>query len=393
MAKGSLFSITSLAVNQMIVIDKNGDIKIATIGEKLPEGSVVIQRGDEAGFNNEATTQLVGQNDELQDVTDDVAQLLAALEEGQDPTQLDDELAPAAGGSNGSAPTDSASIDRVGSEIIASTNFSTTGFESLGFSQTQSLALINLTRSNANANVEAADKNSDPKAQNDIISVDEDTSVTIDVLSNDSDKDGDPLTIVSATVPQEQGSVEIVDGKLVFTPAENYNGQANIEYTISDGQGGSDTAKVTVTVNPVNDAPVAKDDEVTTEENTVLNSNVPEAQDVDGTIESYQLVNSVTSGTLTFNQDGSYKFDPGSDFDYLDEDETTEVTFTYTATDNEGAISEVKTITITVTGNNDAPEISVGTGDSATGRISEDGYSHVPDGVDPTVITGTLTAH
>ncbi|PNH88120.1 cadherin-like domain-containing protein, partial [Vibrio diazotrophicus] len=258
MAKGSLFSIASLAVNQMIVIDKNGDIKIATIGEKLPEGSVVIQRGDEAGFNNEATTQLVDQNNELQDVTDDVAQLLAALEEGQDPTQLDEELAPAAGGSNGSAPTDSASIDRDGTEIIASTNFSTTGFESLGFSQTQSLALINLNRSNSNVITEAADRNSDPKAQNDTISVDEDTSVTIDVLSNDSDKDGDPLTIVSATVPQEQGSVEIVGGKLVFTPAENYNGQANIEYTISDGQGGSNTAKVTVTVNPVNDAPTTR---------------------------------------------------------------------------------------------------------------------------------------
>ncbi|PNH99632.1 Ig-like domain-containing protein, partial [Vibrio diazotrophicus] len=309
MAKGSLFSIASLAVNQMIVIDKNGDIKIATIGEELPEGSVVIQRGDEAGFNNEVTTQLVDQNNELQDVTDDVAQLLAALEEGQDPTQLDEELAPAAGGSNGSAPTDSASIDRVGSEIIASTNFSTTGFESLGLSQTQSLALINLNRSNSNVITDAADRNSDPKAQNDTISVDEDTSVTIDVLSNDSDKDGDPLTIVSATVPQEQGSVEIVGGKLVFTPAENYNGQANIEYTISDGQGGSDTAKVTVTVNPVNDAPVGEADTAEAVEGTtitVTESVLDNDDDVEGNTLTVVGVNSSAADAVTVPTNGTY---------------------------------------------------------------------------------------
>ncbi|WP_342291553.1 tandem-95 repeat protein [Vibrio diazotrophicus] len=391
MAKGSLFSIASLAVNQMIVIDKNGDIKIATIGEKLPEGAVIIQRGDEAGFNNEATTQLVDQNNELQDVTDDVAQLLAALEEGQDPTQLDEELAPAAGGSNGSAPTDSASIDRVGSEIIASTNFSTTGFESLGFSQTQSLALINLNRSNSNVITEAADRNSDPKAQNDTISVDEDTSVTIDVLSNDSDKDGDTLTIVSATVPLEQGSVEIVGGKLVFTPAENYNGQTNIEYTISDGQGGLDTAKVTVTVNPVNDAPVAYADSQTTNEDTVLNEQVPEATDVDGTINvnGYALVTGVGEGNghLVFNPDGSYSFTPGSDFDSLSVGDSREVSFTYTASDNDNGVSEPKTITITVTGTNDIP---VAYADSQTTNEDTVLNEQVPEATD---VDGTINVN
>ncbi|PNH77668.1 Ig-like domain-containing protein, partial [Vibrio diazotrophicus] len=290
MAKGSLFSIASLAVNQMIVIDKNGDIKIATIGEKLPGGSVVIQRGDEAGFNNEATTQLVDQNNELQDVTDDVAQLLAALEEGQDPTQLDEELAPAAGGSNGSAPTDSASIDRVGSEIIASTNFSTTGFESLGLSQTQSLTLINLNRSSTTTTTSSVDEesadvaNTIPVAVDDEITINEDTSITIDVLSNDSDADGDTLTITGASVSADQGFVTIVDGKLVFEPAENFNGEVSIEYTVEDGQGGSDTVSVTVTVNPVNDAPVANNDAINTDEDTpVSNINVlANDRDVDG---------------------------------------------------------------------------------------------------------------
>ncbi|HAS6887691.1 TPA: hypothetical protein I7288_23660, partial [Vibrio parahaemolyticus] len=90
---------------------------------------------------------------------------------------------------------------------------------------------------------------------------DEDTPVTIDVLPNDTDVDGDKLSIESASVPKEQGTVEVVNGKLVFTPAENFNGDAEITYTVTDGQL-TDEAKVTVTVNPVNDAPTIKVDAV-----------------------------------------------------------------------------------------------------------------------------------
>ncbi|WP_411198059.1 tandem-95 repeat protein [Vibrio parahaemolyticus] len=103
--------------------------------------------------------------------------------------------------------------------------------------------------------------NDAPVAKDDIATTQEDTAVTIDVLSNDTDVDGDKLSIQSATVPEAQGKVEIVDGKLVFTPAENFNGQAEITYTVTDGQL-TDEAKVTVTVNPVNDAPTIKVDAV-----------------------------------------------------------------------------------------------------------------------------------
>ncbi|MFV8453462.1 cadherin-like domain-containing protein, partial [Vibrio campbellii] len=70
-----------------------------------------------------------------------------------------------------------------------------------------------------------------------------------------------------ASVPADQGTVEIVDGKLVFTPAENFNGEASISYTVSDGAL-EDSAEVSVTVNPVNDAPVANDDSAVTDEDT-----------------------------------------------------------------------------------------------------------------------------
>ncbi|EPE3055925.1 tandem-95 repeat protein [Vibrio parahaemolyticus] len=103
--------------------------------------------------------------------------------------------------------------------------------------------------------------NDAPVAKNDISTTQEDTAVTIDVLSNDTDVDGDKLSIQSATVPEAQGKVEIVDGKLVFTPAENFNGDAEITYTVTDGEL-TDEAKVSVTVNPVNDAPTIKVDAV-----------------------------------------------------------------------------------------------------------------------------------
>ncbi|EKA7366079.1 tandem-95 repeat protein, partial [Vibrio parahaemolyticus] len=109
--------------------------------------------------------------------------------------------------------------------------------------------------------VDVTPVNDAPVAKDDIATTQEDTAVTIDVLPNDSDVDGDKLSIESASVPKEQGTVEVVDGKLVFTPAENFNGDAEITYTVTDGEL-TDEAKVTVTVNPVNDASTIKVDAV-----------------------------------------------------------------------------------------------------------------------------------
>ncbi|HHF3039905.1 TPA: tandem-95 repeat protein, partial [Vibrio diabolicus] len=110
-------------------------------------------------------------------------------------------------------------------------------------------------------NVDVTPVNDAPVAKDDTAVTDEDTPVMIDVLPNDTDVDGDKLSIQSASVPEAQGKVEIVEGKLVFTPAENFNGDAEITYIITDGQL-TDEAKVTVTVNPVNDAPTIKVDAV-----------------------------------------------------------------------------------------------------------------------------------
>ncbi|OLO06294.1 hypothetical protein BTW08_18335, partial [Salinicola sp. MH3R3-1] len=114
---------------------------------------------------------------------------------------------------------------------------------------------------------------------------------------------------------------------------------------------------VTITVTGTNDAPVAAADTRTTGENAALTGQVPAATDVDGTIAGYALDTGVGqgNGSLSFNADGSYSFTPGTDFDSLAAGQSRDVTFSYTATDNDGGVSEPKTVTITVTGTNDAP--------------------------------------
>ncbi|MDZ7665903.1 MAG: Ig-like domain-containing protein [Desulfotignum sp.] len=74
---------------------------------------------------------------------------------------------------------------------------------------------------------------------------------------------------------------------------------------------------------PENQVPETSDDTRITDETTVLESESPAATDADGTIESYQLVDDVGTGNgnLTFNADGTYSFDPGTDFDSLAEGE------------------------------------------------------------------------
>ena len=97
-----------------------------------------------------------------------------------------------------------------------------------------------------------------PIAVNDVAETQEDQTVVIDVLANDSDSDNDSLTISTASAVN--GTLVInEDGTLSYTPNENYNGTDVITYEISDGNGGVDTATVSVTVEAVNDAPNAVD--------------------------------------------------------------------------------------------------------------------------------------
>jgi hypothetical protein len=101
--------------------------------------------------------------------------------------------------------------------------------------------------------------NQPPAAVDDSADLAEDDATIVAVLDNDSDPEGDPLTI-SAVGAAQHGSVEIDGAAIRYTPVANYNGVDAFTYTIADGQGNSAQAMVTVNIAPVNDDPVAAAD-------------------------------------------------------------------------------------------------------------------------------------
>ena len=211
----------------------------------------------------------------------------------------------------------------------------------------------------ATVTINVAPVNDPPVATNDgPLSTNEDTPLTgISVLPNDSDVDGDPLTVTGATVPATQGTVTVnPDGTLDFTPAANFNGPATISYTISDGHGGTSTATVTINVAPVNDPPVATNDgPLSTNEDTTLTgiSVLPNDTDIDGdplTVTGASVPSN--QGTVTVNPDGTLDFTPAANFNGL-------ATISYTISDGHGGTANA-TVTINVAPVNDPP---VATGD------------------------------
>lgn len=87
------------------------------------------------------------------------------------------------------------------------------------------------------------DGNVRPVALDDSVSTNEDTAANITVLSNDSDTDGDTLTVAGITTQPSSGAATVnADGTIQYTPDPNFNGVDTFEYSISDGKGGTDTA-------------------------------------------------------------------------------------------------------------------------------------------------------
>ena len=200
--------------------------------------------------------------------------------------------------------------------------------------------------STATVTVTVTSVNDAPVAADDSATTNEDQPVTIGVLGNDSDVDGDPLTVTAASSPN--GTVVInPDGTISFTPAPNFNGPTTITYTISDGNGGTATATVNVTVNAVNDAPVANPSTAATNEDTPVTVPVlANDTDIDGDPLTVTAA-SAPNGVVTINPDGTVTYTPNANFNGTD-------TITYTISDGQGGFS-TSTVTVTVNAVNDAP--------------------------------------
>jgi hypothetical protein len=201
----------------------------------------------------------------------------------------------------------------------------------------------------ATVTVDVTCVNDPPVANDDSASTDEDTAVTIDVLANDTDVDGDTLTVNSLSNPANGTAVVNADHTVTYSPDADFNGSDSFTYTASDGKGGTDTATVIITVNAVNDPPLAADDSVTTEEDTPVNIAVlTNDSDVDGDNLAVSSVSTPMNGTAVIETDGTITYTPAANFNGSD-------SFTYSISDGNGG-TDTATVFITVTPVNDPPE-------------------------------------
>ena len=230
--------------------------------------------------------------------------------------------------------------------------------------------------SSVTVTITGVDNNSAPIAVADIAATTENSSVTIDVLANDTDSDlGDTLSVTMATVVgDDNGAVSIVGNQLVFNPGTDFDslavGQSRevvVNYTVSDGTA-STMSTATITVSGTNDAPTAVADTASTLEDRTLTFDVL-ANDTDiDTDDTLSLVSasiegsdddddsgSSDQGTISI-VDGQIVFNPGDDFDDLDDGESRTVVVNYTMQDEAGVTSS-STLTITVNGEDEGIEI------------------------------------
>ena len=216
--------------------------------------------------------------------------------------------------------------------------------------------------------------NNPPIAQDDALTTNEDTLLTGNVLINngsgaDSDPDKDSLTVTAVNSNTANVGTQIIlssgalltlntNGTLTYNPNGQFEALKNGEittdsftYTLSDGNGGTDTATVTATITGVNDAPVANPDSYSLDEDTTLTINAPgiKGNDTDAENDSLtvNLVSPVEKGILTLNPDDSFNYTPNTGFVGTD-------SFTYKVNDGL-ADSNITTVTLTVNPINDAP--------------------------------------
>lgn len=208
------------------------------------------------------------------------------------------------------------------------------------------------------ANVGIVVLNSLPVANNDSATTNEDTAITVDVLANDTDADGtiDRPTLQIVSGPANGIAIKTGTNLVQYTPSPNFNGSDSVRYQVRDNAGGlSNVATLSITVNPVNDPPVASPDSLTVAEggtSTVLTGGATSVlandSDIDGPSLSAILVSPPAhSASLTLNPNGTFSYTH-------DGSETTSDSFSYKASDGL-ADSNTVTVSITVTPVNDPP--------------------------------------
>lgn len=213
----------------------------------------------------------------------------------------------------------------------------------------------------------------------DQVETDEDTPVTIHQLTyNDIAAGPASLSVSAVTQPLHGTTVLNTDGTVLYTPSANWNGTDGFSYTLSDGNGHTDAVDVAVAVAPVNDAPVAAAQSMTTSEDTALAVTLS-GSDVEGDPLTFWIVDAPLHGTLSdLDADGRLTYVPDGNYNGTD-------SFTYLASDGIQD-SETATVTIGVNAVADGPGVTITPSGGST-HVAE--WSPFTDG-DPETDTYTV---
>jgi len=209
-----------------------------------------------------------------------------------------------------------------------------------------------------------------PIAFNDSITLPEDTALKFDAIQNDKDPESDPLRVVGVVnAAGNAGSAVLgVDGQITYTAIGKFDSlgageRANesFTYVVSDGRGGSDEGRVDVQITGVNDAPVARADQISLGQNQSISFN-PLSNDSDIDHNDSIQITGVSSqqgnaGIVGIGLDGkTLTYTAAGKFDWIPRGQATSETFTYTIADKAGATSTAQ-VNVTISGDNDKPVV------------------------------------
>jgi uncharacterized repeat protein (TIGR03803 family) len=214
--------------------------------------------------------------------------------------------------------------------------------------------------------------NTAPVAYDQSVTISEDVPASI--FLNTFDAESNPLTYTVVT-PPAHGTLTGAAPDFFYNPAADYNGPDSFTFKVNDGTADSNVATVSITVDPVNDAPVAIDQTITSK--SVPVSMTVSATDPDGDALTYQIVDEPLNGVLT-GVAPNVTYTPNAGFTGTD-------SFTFSAHD--GGLVGVGTVTISVTPPDRPPVANPGgpyTGDLGEAVSADGSLSSDPDG-DPIV--------
>ncbi|WP_438469079.1 Ig-like domain-containing protein, partial [Vibrio vulnificus] len=344
----------SLTAGRIVVLDLNGNIKILAPGQAIAPGELVIETLEETDVPQFRIATDAGETN----ITDDIQQIFAALEEGQDPTQLGDDFATAAGETGGSSLVAGGTISRIGAESLASTDFSTQGLQALGLNEAQSLSLFDLLN-DANTALQDIDSVA-PSAPT--ITLDTDSgSKADDFLTNDGS--------YTVTDIEDGATVEyFVDGEWTTTKPVAVEGENTIIIRQTDDAGNSsESSTLTFT----------------------LDTTAPDAPQISLDIDSGSLADDFLTNKGDFTVAGT---EEGATVEYFVNGEWTTTaptpaegdnTIIVRQTDTAGNTSGSSTLTFTLdTTAPDAPQISL---ETDSGSLADDFLTNKGD----FTVTGT----